>query len=261
MIPVEDFFIGLNRKCVSWSTKKRYHLSFRIAEKIGVDLNNLDQDKVDQIFFHIVNNGFSNATKITEWKAYKTFIRRYYPNIDLKPYIIPKQDKPPQILTIEEMEKMINRSKSFRNQVLIALLYESGCRIGELLSLKKENIEFDSKGAILIVNGKTGWRRIRVVNCANILKRYVKDKEGLLFPVCDNFVRRVLKRLAVRCNIKKRVYPHLFRHTRATHLARHLTEPEMRMFFGWSKESKMTSVYVHLSGRDLDEKVCSLYGK
>ena len=159
MSPVEDFFMGLDRKCVSWSTKKRYRFSFRIAEKIGVDLNCLDQDKIDQIFFRIVNNGFSNATKITEWKAYKTFIRIYYPNINLKPYIIPRKDKTPEILTIEEIEKMINRSKSFRNQVLIALLYENGCRIGELLNLKKENVEFDSRGAILIVNGKTGWRR------------------------------------------------------------------------------------------------------
>ncbi len=41
---------------------------------------------------------------------------------------------------------------------------------------------------------------------------------------------------------------------------RHLKEPEMREFFGWGKNSEMPAVYVHLSGRDVDNSVLGIYG-
>jgi integrase len=51
-----------------------------------------------------------------------------------------------------------------RDKALISVLYESGCRIGEILSLKIRNVEFDNNGAVLIVNGKTGQRRVRLIH-------------------------------------------------------------------------------------------------
>ena len=69
---------------------------------------------------------------------------------------------------------------------------------------------------------------------------------------------KVFKKIARKAGIEKKVYPHLFRHSRATQLARYLTEMEMKIFFGWSKNSNMPSVYVHLSGRDIDEKIIQL---
>ncbi|GAH95915.1 unnamed protein product, partial [marine sediment metagenome] len=56
-------------------------------------------------------------------------------------------------------------------------------------------------------------------------------------------------------------YPHLFRHSRATHLANVLTEAQLREFFGWTKRSEMTSIYVHLSGRDVDKALLKHYGR
>ncbi len=43
-------------------------------------------------------------------------------------------------------------------------------------------------------------------------------------------------------------------------MAKYLKEPEMREFFGWGRDSEMPSVYVHLSGRDVDSSVLSIYG-
>jgi hypothetical protein len=40
--------------------------------------------------------------------------------------------------------------------------------------------------------------------------------------------------------------------TRATHLAKFLTEDQLRVYFGWSKGSEVPARYVHLSGRDVD---------
>ena len=69
-----------------------------------------------------------------------------------------------------------------------------------------------------------------------------------------------MKKITRKAGIKKRVYPHLFRHSRATHLASHLTEAQMKQYFGWVQASKMASVYVHLSGRDVDKALLRLNG-
>ena len=47
---------------------------------------------------------------------------------------------------------------------MISILYESGCRIGEILNMRIRNVEFDANGAVLIVNGKTGQRRVRLIH-------------------------------------------------------------------------------------------------
>jgi len=53
---------------------------------------------------------------------------------------------------------------------------------------------------------------------------------------------------------------HNFRHSRATYLANHLTEAQMKEFFGWVQASDMASIYVHLSGRDVDKALFKVYG-
>jgi hypothetical protein len=70
----------------------------------------------------------------------------------------------------------------------------------------------------------------------------------------------MIKDIAKRAGVAKRVYPHLFRHTRATHFAKNLTEQELKIYFGWTKDSKMTGTYIHLSGKDVDDKILRLNG-
>lgn len=72
---------------------------------------------------------------------------------------------------------------------------------------------------------------------------------------------KTLTTLAQRAGIKKHVHPHLFRHSRATALANKLTEAQMKEFFGWTQASEMASVYVHLSGRDVDNALLALHGE
>jgi ribosomal protein L40E len=72
--------------------------------------------------------------------------------------------------------------------------------------------------------------------------------------------KAMLKDVAKAAGIKKRVYPHLFRHSRATFLANHLTEAQLKQHFGWVQASDMASTYVHLSGRDVDSSLLKLQG-
>jgi integrase/recombinase XerD len=51
---------------------------------------------------------------------------------------------------------------------------------------------------------------------------------------------------------------YVLRHSRATHLAKHLTEAQMCVFFGWIMGTKVVRRYIHLSGRDVDNALIAL---
>jgi integrase len=182
----------------------------------------------------------------------------------------------PEILTMEEIAKMIDACDNLRDRALISILYESGCRASEILDLKIGDLHFDDYGAYLVVNGKTGSRRIRLVSSVTDLKAWLNvhpkkdDANAPLFcaltknnkgnPLGDSSLDFIVQQIAKKAGISKRVYPHLFRHTRATHLAKHLTEQELKIYFGWTMGSDMPSTYVHLSGKDIEQKILQLSG-
>jgi integrase len=186
-----------------------------------------------------------------------------------------RPELPSGILSKAEVRRMIDACQNQRDRALIFVAYESGCRAGELLSLRLRDVEFDRYGAVLHVRGKTGERRIRLIESVPDLQLWIsmhpskneagaplwpRTRQGKGKPLGINGFADLLNKVARYAGVEKRVHPHLFRHTRATHLARILTEAQMREFFGWSKDSKMPSVYVHLSGRDVDSTLLKHYG-
>ena len=70
------------------------------------------------------------------------------------------------------------------------------------------------------------------------------------------FLRKGLK----DAKIERRIYPHLFRQTRATILASRVTEAPLEAQMGWLHGSRMTQTYVYLSGRDQDVAILKAYG-
>jgi integrase/recombinase XerD len=81
-----------------------------------------------------------------------------------------------------------------------------------------------------------------------------------LEPMQYGTIRMRLNKLAKKAGINKKIHPHLFRHSRATYMANYLTEAQMNMYFGWVQGSNMPSIYVHLSGRDIDDAVLKANG-
>jgi len=183
---------------------------------------------------------------------------------------------PDNILTRDEIEKLIEACRNNRDRSIVATFYESGARRGELLNVQLKHVTFDDNGSILnIQKGKTGSRRIRLVLASSYLRQWIEthplknDPSAYLF--CSNkFPYNVitnvglanqLHKIAERAGIQtERVHPHAFRHARATHLAEHLTEQQLKEFLGWTKSSTMASVYVHLSGKDIDNAILKMNG-
>ncbi len=187
-----------------------------------------------------------------------------------------KKVLPDNLLTEDEVKKMAGCADHPRDKAFLMTLYESGCRIGEMLSLCIKNVQFDEFGAIMRVSGKTGDRRVRVVASAPLLASWLDvhtDRENPEAPLWEGRFKRYsrenfgygsamkkIRQMAEKAGVRRRIYPHLFRHSRATALASRLTEAQMKEHFGWVQSSDMASVYVHLSGRDVDEALLKTYG-
>jgi len=179
---------------------------------------------------------------------------------------------PEEILTPQEVQAMITAAPTARDKALIASLYESGCRIGELLNLCMKQIQQHPHGFQITVEGMKGPRRLLLIASAPYLTAWLNqhprhdDPQAGLWVSADYHVKQLgyarvstmLKTVARRARIRKAVNPHNFRHSRATHLAKHLTEAQMKEFFGWTQSSDMASTYVHLSGRDMDNALLKL---
>ena len=171
---------------------------------------------------------------------------------------------------------MANACENFRDRALVTVLYESGARIGELLTMRIGGVRPDPHGAVLTVSGKTGGRRILIVESAPTLFAWLSvhptgaDPDAPLWtnvgwprhgaPMDHGSVCGVLRRVARKAGIKKRVHAHLFRHSRASFLANRMTEAQMNAYFGWIQGSDMPRTYVHLSGRDVDDAILAMHG-
>ena len=84
---------------------------------------------------------------------------------------------------------------------------------------------------------------------ASLFVRLYKGKYG---QYTTTGLYLIIKNIA-KC-LNKEIYPHLFRHSRLTELAKHLTEAELCKFAGWVIGSKQARRYVHLAHEDVENK-------
>jgi site-specific recombinase XerD len=252
----------------------------QIDKKINKDFTKVDKQDIVDYLTWLETSHYSEYTK----KDFKVTLKKFYKwqnNGTLPSHISwiscrlsdRKKMMPQELLTQDDIIKLIQHAGNDRNKAFISTLYESGCRIGELMTLKLKQVSFDNYGAILMVHGKTGSRRIRIISSSNLIGKWLNNhpdstnKDNYLWSnlrknelISYDYIRHLLKVISKKSKIGKKVNPHSFRHARATHLANKLTEAQMKEYFGWTQGSNMASVYVHLSGRDVDSAILSLHG-
>lgn len=173
---------------------------------------------------------------------------------------IPKNNlKREDLLTVEDIDKLIEATDSPLWKAIIAFLFESGCRIGEAIRIKVKDTQETDKGLIVnIPTTKTaaGCRRTLLVYSAVYIRNHISysalGKDDLIFGVGDEWVRIMLSRLAKEAGITKPVNPHKFRHASATYAClKGYNEEIIRKKYGWSANSTVPSRYLHLIDEDV----------
>lgn len=175
-------------------------------------------------------NGFTEANT---QRSYHSAIKLFY-EICLKqknkfkyiPYAR-KSNKLPIVLSTDEVQSMFSVCENLKHKVILALLYSTGMRVSELINLKWQHID-RSRMIINIIQAKGSKDRqvMLAPDLISLLEKYYKQykpKEYVLngqfeLQYSDRSVGEVVKQLAAKAGINKRVYTHLMRHNAFTHL-------------------------------------------
>jgi integrase len=182
-----------------------------------------------------------------------------------------------RMITNEQIRQLVEACTSQRDRALLMYAWDSAARISEILNTKVGDVQFDQYGAVVIVDGKTGRRRVRLISSVPDMQAWVNqhplkaNPEAPLFvtyrrygsecrPLNIRTVQNTLKTIGKRAGVSN-VHPHIIRHARLTDLVKQgFTEMELRMIAGWEKNSAMPEVYIHLSGRDIEKKILEKAG-
>lgn len=154
-------------------------------------------------------------------------------------------------LNREETDQLVNACRSFREKLVVWTLLDTGLRIGELCSLRREDIHWQEDRMVVWGKGgpygKRGKRRI--VPLTHRAKRLLEmhlitaDRIGLTVRTAQ----RIVKRVADRAIITKPVSPHVLRHTFAVNcVQRGISTASLKKILGHDR-LETTEIYLNLS--------------
>jgi len=177
---------------------------------------------------------------------------------------------PGEVITDDEIQDVIEHGcHSDLERAFLKVLHETGCRIGELLSLRIKDIQQREPLWALMVDGKTGERPVFIRYSIPYLLRWLdshpqKNDPGapLWVSLNNRFYNkpfryigavRLINRCCKRAGLTKKHNPHWFRHSRASLDAPHYSESIRNHKMGWVEGSGMSRRYTHMSGTAVEE--------
>ena len=238
---IDDFLIEQQVRGNSPKTQKHYFRCLGLFERFqspkNPDISAVSVSDCKAYYIHLSNRNVSSVTVQTYIRALRAFLSWCYlegyisENIPKK-FRLPKaQKKKIDILTDSEVEQLFRCLSgrdfiSIRNYCIVALMIDSGLRLNEVVTIRRDKIHIAEGYAI--VNGKGNKDRFVPLglNSKRALLRYCaivpnKEKETPLFvkdtliPIKESTVKQLFRKLKSRSGIP-RLHPHLLRHTFAT---------------------------------------------
>lgn len=219
----------------------------------------------------------SIARKISSCRAFFKYLLRER-KVKLNPFehiLSPKLGKRlPSFLYPEEVIKLLNAVKlklknGPRDLAILELIYASGMRVGEIASIKLEDIDLEN-GEIL-VHGKGDKERIVLIgsHAVSSIRSYLSQRKNtagndkVLFlgrtgsRLTSRSMERMVRKYARKAGLAKRVTPHTLRHSFATHLLERGADLKIVQELLGHSSLSTTQIYTHLT----KEKLKSVYDK
>jgi integrase/recombinase XerD len=247
------------------------------------DWSAINQDEINTYIDYLKNQTYSSSTVARKVAAIKSFFNfliaekmvEENPTTDLD---APKVKKRlPDAISIEDVNKLLevatnkNGPKSSRDRAMIELLYASGMRVTELVSLDVDDLDFDNK--TVSVKGKKSGIKERIIPIPEEAMAAVSE---YVFQGRKNLIRKtedpalflnhrgqrltrqgswlIIKRYVQAADISDKVTPHTLRHSFAAHkLSLGQSLQDIQKLLGHANIST-TQVYAHLSHEEEGEK-------
>lgn len=250
------FIQEMNRRNYSKNTINNY------VSCLNVFFSTVKKDHPKNINESDIKEFLSNCIRVNTQRNYQSAIKKFYEiclNQKNKFKNIPYarvEKKLPIVLSQDEVQRMFNVCDNLKHKVILSILYACGLRVSELINLKWSHID-RARMVINIIQGK-GKKDRQVMlpsSLIPLLEKYYfeyKPKEYVLNgQVClqysDRSILQVVKQLADKANINKRVYTHLMRHNCFTHLCEAGTDINIIQRLAGHNNVKTTMIYTHIS--------------
>jgi len=177
-----------------------------------------------------------------------------------------KENRIPVVLSKDEVSRLISIFDNKKSKLMVSMLYAIGMRVGELISLKVSDLNFEEKTGY-IKQGK--GRKDRAFNIPESMMQEIKeqaerqkaDNQEFLFTgsqgkLTDRNIQKIVRKAAIRAGINKSVHPHTLRHSFATHLLENGVDiRKIQELLGHASIST-TELYTHISRKEL-KKIAS----
>lgn len=157
------------------------------------------------------------------------------------------EQKERQYLSDEELERVRDACNDITESAIIEFLYSTGCRVGELVILKKSDINFSTHEVKLFGKGSKHRTSYMNAKCEHTLRKYLlsrdDDSESLFVAkrkphgaYTNRGVEKLIQKIGERANLPFNLVPHILRHTTATHALQHgMDITEIQKLLGHSK--------------------------
>ncbi len=168
-----------------------------------------------------------------------------------------KENRLPEVLTKDEVKKLLGTADTQKSRLMLSLLYSSGLRVSELVNLKvadlglKENMGWVRKG-----KGSKDRMFMLSSTLAEELQSYLQDRnQTYVFskdkPLTTRNIQKIISGLKRRSGINKKITPHTLRHSFATHLLEQGTDVRVIQALLGHASLNTTQVYTHVSSEHL----------
>jgi site-specific recombinase XerD len=256
----ESYLQKLELKRYAASTIRTYVSCFEtfINHYSDREVQNLNENDVRHYLQKLIRDGSSHSYINQAINA----IKFYYEIVLEMPnrfYAVERpraEEKLPEVLAKEEVLRIINNTNNIKHRCIIGLLYSAGLRRGEVLNLRVEDV--DSKRMVIKVrSGKGNKDRYTILSeklLGDLRKYFIewRPKEYLFEgPKGEKYsaesVVKIVKEASKKAGIRKRVTPHMLRHSFATHLLESGTDLRYIQVLLGHKSTKTTEIYTHVA--------------
>ncbi len=266
-------------KRLSNNTISSYKLDiYKFYSYFKKDISKLDENDISRYIKFLNGNNKPtsvnrNITSIKQFFKYLVKNNIYEKNIVKNFHALKTPKKLPKFLTIEEINKLLDiklkTDYDYRNKAMLELMYSSGLRVSELLSLELNSIDINN----CIVRTMTKGKKERIIPIGevalNYLKIYINEyRNNLLINkskltnilflnnhgkiITRSGFNKILRGIKEKQGIDKYISPHVLRHSFATHLIENGADVRTVQELLGHENIETTEIYTHISNKYIE---------
>jgi len=249
---------GYSEQTINIYTKYAYeYAKFYNKSPLETSLSELKS-----FFYSLISQGKSPFILHFYYCSLKYLFTMYNKNYMFQSMVpIKRPTKVPIVLSMEEVQILLNQFKSLRNKLIFTIIYFSGLRISEALNLTINDFDLH-RNTIHVQGGKGNKDRITILSkkAKCLLQLYLERNKPttFLFPskkypdkrLHNRHIQTIFKRAVIESGISKDAHVHTLRHSFATHLLEKNTNIFYIMKLLGHSSIQSTLIYLHMQSTD-----------